>query len=334
MIDGCTLLIPTHNRPAYLDRCVRWFLEFGCPIVIADSSATPWSSPLRERPAVRHIHRPGGFEVYAAKIVEALAAVETPLVVLCADDDFITRDGLAQSVRFLHEHPDYAFAQGYAYLFQTFGRRLALWPMVYPHHTVEHADWIARVEHAKSTVYYGVNRTETLRAAFAFLAARDFSEITDSVAGFVDLAFTLSAARRGKLRRIDVPFGLREYSPAVSAVGRRAQTITSHNVPDFYNGLLHLLAGDSPDPAVASRLRRVFAADYAGQIAFDLTAAGSRKGRVARLPPALRSQAEYLFRMSTGARMYARPDYRRFAKVFSSPDYARLRTHLGLEVGS
>ena len=56
----CTILIPTHNRVGYLNRCVQWFLELGYPIVIADSSREPWQSELKENQAVRYVHCPGG----------------------------------------------------------------------------------------------------------------------------------------------------------------------------------------------------------------------------------------------------------------------------------
>ncbi len=67
--------------------------------------------------------------------------MRTPFVVMCADDDFITREGLAASVDFLNKHPGYAFSQGYAYTYQFFGRRPVVWPMPYDHHDI-HGDFM------------------------------------------------------------------------------------------------------------------------------------------------------------------------------------------------
>ncbi len=323
-ISQCTIVIPTHNRPQYLARCVRWFADFDCPIVVADSSSQICLGGLKGG-GITHVHCPGGIEVYPKKLQVALEKVTTPFVAMCADDDFIARAGLQTSVSFLEANPDYAFSQGYAYLYQKFGMRLALWPMVYPFHNNEAANWLDRVENAKSTVYYGVNRIEYLRDAIDFVAQQDFREIPDGVAGFIDTAMTTHIARAGKFKRCEVPFAFREYSVHVNAIGRRFGTIVSRNVPDFYAGLVSALLGKDQDIEARNRLHRLFAADYAGQIMFDLTASGSRKRLVAGLSPSMLQHAEYLFRIYSAMRLYQKSEYRPFLKVFSQPDYRRFK---------
>lgn len=320
----CTILIPTHNRPGYLARCVRWFSDFDCPIVIADSSASISCGGLQSD-RITHIHCPGGFDVYPRKLQLAMGRVVTPLVAMCADDDFITKEGLDASASFLTNNQDYAFSQGYAYLYQTFGHRLALWPMVYPHHNNLSESWLDRIANAKSTVYYGINRAHILRDAVDFVARQDFSEVSDGVAGFIDTAITMHAARAGKFKRCEVPFAFREYSVNVNSVGRRFDSIVSRNVPDFYRNLLTAFARDNSDPEARRRLLQLFAADYAGQITFDLTASASRKARLGQLPPWALQHAEYLFRLYSAAKLYGSQDYRAFLKAFSSQDYRRFK---------
>ena len=304
---------------------MRWFSDFDCPIVIADSSASTSCGGLQSD-RIAHVHCPGGFEVYPKKLQLAFEKVATPFVAMCADDDFITMAGLQASVSFLEANPDYVFSQGYAYLYQTFGHRLALWPMVYPFHNNESDSWLARVENAKSTVYYGVNRTEAMRDAINLVARQNFTEITDAIAGFVDTALTVQMARAGKFKRCELPFAFREYSVNVSAVGRRFGTIVSRNVPDFYASLVETLVnGEDEDPEIRRRLHRLFAADYAGQIAFDLSTSGSRKARLSGLSQSALRQAEYLFRLYSAARLYVKPEYRSFRRVFSSRDYAQFK---------
>lgn len=325
MRKRCTIIIPTHNRPQYLERCVRWFLELGCPIVIADSSAYPWASALRTTSGVKYVHRPGGFDVYPGKLRLALDAVATPLVAMCADDDFITWEGLEASATFLDAHQDYAACQGYAYLYQVFGARLALWPMVYPFHNVRDEAWIDRAEHAKSTVYYAVSRTPVLRKAVEFLARCDFGEVAEAAAGLFDTALTLSAARAGKINRVPVPFALREYSPHVSAVGVRYQTIVSRNIPDFYRSLFeHLMEGEE-DPIVRQRLLKLLAADYAGQLSYDLIGSQSRKHWATCLTQRQQACLELWFRRYTALRMYLSRSYRPFTRVYIGLDYQRFR---------
>jgi len=325
MTAACTILIPTHNRHHYLDRCVRWFLDLPYPIVVADSSATGWQSELRAHEGVRYSHMPGGFEVYLPKLQKGLAAIETPYVAMCADDDFITADGLTQSVRFLDAHPDYSFCQGYAYSFQAFDGHVVAWPIAYTRHDLARADWVDRVERADHTVYYGVNRTKVLRNSIDFLARQDFAEITDAMPAFVDLCLTTNAARSGKFKRVNVPFGLREYSPYIQTTGTRPATLLSRNIPDFYRNLLTwLMAGENSD-AVRNRLLRVFSRDYANLIMFDLAGGRRRKGFVALFGAALARRIEFLYRLWTATRAYASWTYGPAAKLFWHPEYRRLK---------
>ena len=325
MSNQCTILIPTHNRANYLDRCVRWFLELGHPIIIADSSQDAWQSDLRQHDAVCYLHHAGGFEVYPAKLQEAVARVQTPFVVMCADDDFITSEGLEACIDFLSRHPDYSFSQGYAYTFQVFGRRPVVWPMPYDHHD-NHADsWIERVESAFSTVYYGVLRTEVLRDAIAFLAKQDFSETLVSAVGFFDSSLTMYAARCGKFKRCPVPFALREYSSQTTAVGTRYLTITSRNVADFYRNLEAFVLGPDGSGDARARLRKVFARDYAGQIQYDLSPKRSKKTFFRHWPGPIITHMEYVYRLCSAARSYCSAARVSFLKLFFSPEYARFK---------
>ena len=265
-------------------------------------------------------------EIYPQKLELATARVRTPFVAICADDDFISREGLEASAAFLTVNTDYAFSQGYAYLYQTFGRRVALWPMVYLFHNNESGEWIDRIENARSTVYYGVNRTETLRNAIDFVARQDFSELGDGMAGFFDTALTACVARAGKFKRCEVPFAFREYSASVNTVGRRFGAIVSHNLPDFYKNLTAELMAEDLDPEKRQRLIRLFAADFAGQIVYDLQAPGGQRVRLASWPEEARSNAEYLLRLYRAAMLFKSGDYRPFLKVFSTPDYRRFKT--------
>lgn len=323
-LSQCTIVIPTHNRSQYLARCVRWFSEFNCPIVIADSSAEISCGGLESENVV-HIHHPGGFEVYPRKLELAMSRVQTPFVAMCADDDFITREGLEASVSFLQAHDHYSFSQGYAYLYQKFDKRLVVWPMVYPYHNVESDDWVERIEQAKSTVYYGVNRTEVLREGIAFVVRQNWTGMGTGLATYFDTAITAYAARMGKFRRCEVPFALREYSSIVFGVGDRYVSLISRNLPDFYSNLIRLLCGGNADPEKYGRLLRFMAADYSAVISYDLSVAKSRKARFRRLPKWALSHAEHAFRIYSAARQYCSREYRPFLKVFSTPDYRRFK---------
>jgi glycosyltransferase domain-containing protein len=117
--DRLTLVIPTHNRPAFLRR-LFYFLEQvrdGSQIQIVDSSAPECrtqneaivraaSSSLR----VRYRHIDAGMISKCRTIMEE--DVTTPFSVFCADDDFLLPDAVLGSLEFLRRSPEYSCAQG------------------------------------------------------------------------------------------------------------------------------------------------------------------------------------------------------------------------------
>ena len=155
-------------------------------------------------------------------------------------------------------------------------------------------------------MYYGVLRTEVLRGGVDFLAKQDFGETVKSAAGFFDFCLTAHAARRGKFKRCPVPFSLREYSSQTTAVGTRFRTITSRNVADFYRNLEAFLTEGETRRRRETRLLKVFAKDYSGQIVYDLSPHESKK-IVRSMPKWMIGHVEYFYRLYSAARLMARP---------------------------
>jgi len=323
-----TIIIPTHNRHNYLPRSVGWFVRGGYRVIVADSSGSEWQHPLREDRNLTYLHVPGSYAVYMQKVNAAVQAVETPLAALCADDDFILYSGLDRCAEFLLTHSNYSFCQGYAYLFQCFSSRVAVWPMPYDLHDVESESWIERILATKSTAYYGVNRVEVLAEIFRFLEACEISR-SMSAAGLIDFAFTDIVSRNGKMKRLQVPFGLREYSVVVNAVGARPQLILDQALPAFFQGLLALLKqGKVVSADQEAALVRAFAADFAGQIQYDLTPAVSRRKSVEFFPKSLQSLSEFSLRSIRAVRAFLRRGYFPALNLFFGEDYKMFKNQL------
>ena len=117
--DRLTLVIPTHNRPAFLRRLFVYLAQVrdGSQIQIVDSSAPQaraqnedmvreFSSKLR----IRYRHIDAGMISKCRTIMEE--DVTTPFCVFCADDDFLMPDAVLGSLEFLERSPDYSCAQG------------------------------------------------------------------------------------------------------------------------------------------------------------------------------------------------------------------------------
>lgn len=121
--EKCTIVIPTYDRPEYLERILRYYANCRTqyPIIIADTGSDE-SQVRNKRTAstystldITHYDHPtntepfGGFEL---KILNALSKCSTEYCVVCADDDFIMPSAIGQCVQFLEHNPDYAVAHG------------------------------------------------------------------------------------------------------------------------------------------------------------------------------------------------------------------------------
>jgi hypothetical protein len=232
-------------------------------------------------------------------------------------------------VDFLEKHQDYAFCQGYAYLFQTIAGRHAIWPMPYDYHDVESPDWLQRVIATKSTVYYGLNRTAALLEAFEFLHEAKLSR-SMKAGGLVDFALTSIVARHGKMKRLMIPFALREYSPAVNVVGTRPELLLDPDLAGFFQTLLQRLLKESDGlySEAEKALMRAFAEDFSGQLRYDLTPSASKRGIVRSLPKAIQDVAELGVRWKAAMQGFARKGYRPALSLFKSEEYSMFKKQL------
>lgn len=320
-----TILIPTHNRPAYLKRSLAWFLSGGFRVIVADSSRSLNDEVSRlENSELTYLHRPGGYEAYTAKIYEALRLVDTPYVALCADDDFILYKGLEQGIQFLDSNSDYAFYQGTAYFFQVIGKRLALWPFLYSADLASDA-WVSRVIEPKNTVFYGVNRTQVALKAFEVLQNQALVQ-NENAAGLVDATFTATVARAGKLMFEQTPFALREYSPMVMSVGSRYQLLFDHQLPIFLSALFSsLVTGDNLDDASTIVLRKWLAQDLAGQIVYDQQASHGLRSMANRFPVCARETIEYVYRTWQLLKLSLSAEGLKATRIFVNAEYQSIK---------
>ncbi|MGE1177252.1 glycosyltransferase family 2 protein [Pseudomonas sp. BW7P1] len=112
-----TVVLFTHNRPAFLRRAVKYYSALPCRIMVLDSSP---ELPEGDFSAVDYHHVPQfAYWGMQAKLAYGVERVTTPYTVLAADDDFILHDSLAESVGFLQDHPDYGMCHGYCLMYLT-----------------------------------------------------------------------------------------------------------------------------------------------------------------------------------------------------------------------
>ena len=112
-----TVVLITHNRPAFLRRAVKYYSSLPCRIIVLDSTL---DRPEGDFSAVDYHHVPQfAYWGMQAKLAYGVERLTTPYMVLAADDDFILHDSLAESVGFLHGNPDYGMCHGYCLMYLT-----------------------------------------------------------------------------------------------------------------------------------------------------------------------------------------------------------------------
>jgi len=146
---------------------------------------------------------------------DAVNYVDTEYSVFCADDDFITPNGISQSVDFLINNPDFTAAHGHYLSFRTVtpegaGPRF-YFEAVYPFQSNTSSDPVNRLYFHFCNYWcaiYAVYRTEFLNMilteSVAFTSDYCFAELLPSMITVV----------YGKTKHLDVLYAAREHIPA------------------------------------------------------------------------------------------------------------------------
>jgi len=120
-----TILLPTQNRPLFLQRVIKFYEREGLiyKVCVIDSSDFSNKSKIKEIVGsstlnIELLDYEFGVDLYE-KELDALNAVDSEYVLLTADDDFIFPRAVVQCVEFLEKHKDYTAAHGRSYLFTT-----------------------------------------------------------------------------------------------------------------------------------------------------------------------------------------------------------------------
>lgn len=229
---GCTILIPTYNRPKYLKRILSYYNEYGgnYSIIVADSSSNENKKENEEISSlfssidISYINYHSDINP-SYKIADALNHVNTKYCVFCADDDFVTPNGIDQSTNFLEKNPDFTVAHGYYISFYLKNdkrkKQHFYWDPIYPYKSITFSDAKYRLtEHFSNysvPTFYAVHRADFLKMIF-----KETTEFTDDYR-FGELLPSVLALIYGKMKCLDVLYAARESIP--TSTGGRAETI-------------------------------------------------------------------------------------------------------------
>ena len=234
--QGCTIIIPTYNRSNYLKRILNYYNEYGgekYKIVVADSSLDE-NKKLNEKIIssflnlnILHLSDYPTTIDGLHKIDDALNYVNTKYCVFCADDDFVTPNGINQSMDFLENNQDFAIAHGHYISFHLKadkgGKQQFCWTSIYPYKSITFPDAKTRLDFHFSKYYptfYAVHRTDFLKMIF-----NETLKFTDD-GRFGELLPSMLTLIYGKMKRLDVFYAARESIPGSSGQ-------SSENMDDF-----------------------------------------------------------------------------------------------------
>lgn len=230
------IIIPTYNRPSYLKRVLGYYsgCKINYKIIITDSSSS--GNKKQNKEIIKHfpdlniLH----FSAYPInidpnrKIFYALDHIKSRYCVICADDDFITPNGISQSVDFLENHPDFTVAQGHYinFLLKTKRRKPRFYWMSAYHLSESNIfggpekRLFKHLANYSITTFYGVHRTDFLKMIF-----RESLKFTDD-SNFGELLLSMLTSIYGKMKCLDILYAAREKIP--NSGGQ-----TSKNMYDF-----------------------------------------------------------------------------------------------------
>jgi len=116
--DLLTVVLVTHNRPAFLRRAVKFYSALPCKLLVLDSSPVAYAEVAHGYDSVEYLHVPQyDYWKLQNKFAHGVMSVTTPYMVFAADDDFIVHGALAESVAFLEANADYGMCHGYCMMY-------------------------------------------------------------------------------------------------------------------------------------------------------------------------------------------------------------------------
>lgn len=230
-MPNISLIIPTYNRPKYLKRLLGYLSEsrVNYKIIVADSSSDENKKINSQNIAslvdlnVLHLKNFSQSTRPFEKMSEASSFATSKYAVLCADDDFLTPEGINRSAEFLENNPDFSVAHGYYITFLIKAGKF-FWKVCFSEKSVEDGDPKERFRKQLGgyslPTMYGVHRADLLK-----MILKNAADYTDDDR-FGELLPSVISLIYGKMKHLDIFYGARETIS--NSTGR-----TSKSIQDF-----------------------------------------------------------------------------------------------------
>ncbi|MFJ5300323.1 TIGR00180 family glycosyltransferase [Pseudomonas sp. NPDC088368] len=205
-----TMVLMTHERPAFLRRALHYYGSLPCKILVLDSSAQALDAEDTRFPHVDYRHLPEySYWGVQAKLDFGVKQVTTPYMVFAADDDFVVHEALSDSVNFLEAHADYGMCHGYCLMYSSHGNKvhyLRRDKKVQEDYDSEQAqDRIHDYFSQYLPPFYAVTRTSVIRDWYDTMPAGTAFE-------WQEVGHVYYLLARGKARVLPIPYVVREIN--------------------------------------------------------------------------------------------------------------------------
>jgi glycosyltransferase domain-containing protein len=205
-----TVVLITHNRPAFLRRAVQFYSTLPCKILVLDSSTQPSEGIAGHFTSVDYQHLPQfGYWGMQTKLAYGVEQVTTPYIVFAADDDFIVHEALCDSVAFLEANQDYGMCHGYCLMYLTLANSVNYYrrdKKVCEDYSSERAqDRVLGYMGQYIPPFYAVHRTALLRDWYAVIPE-------GTIFQWQEIGHVYYMLARAKARILPIPYVVREIN--------------------------------------------------------------------------------------------------------------------------
>ncbi|MBK5536302.1 TIGR00180 family glycosyltransferase [Pseudomonas sp. TH08] len=208
--EQLTIVLISHERPAFLRRAIRFYSSLPCRILVLDSSAAALAGIPAEFTNVDYQHLPQfGYWGIRAKLAYGVEQLQTPYMVFAADDDFLVHDALHEAVAFMDANPDYSLCHGYSLMYLALANSVNYYrrdKKVCEDYSADQAEErLLDYMHQYLPPFYAVQRTAILRDWYAAMPQ-------DTIFQWQEVGHTFYMLARGKVRILPIPYVVREIN--------------------------------------------------------------------------------------------------------------------------
>lgn len=202
-----TVVLITHNRPAFLRRALQYYSSLPCKVLVLDSSP---ERPEGDFSSVDYQHLPQfAYWGMQAKLTYGVEQLTTPYMVFAADDDFILHESLAESVSFLEANRDYGLCHGYCLMYLALAGSVSYYrrdKKICEDYASERAEErVLDFMHQYVPPFYGVCRTSIIKDWYAALPPGTSFE-------WQEIGHTYYLLANAKARILPIPYVVREIN--------------------------------------------------------------------------------------------------------------------------